>query len=76
MKVEIQGHTDNVGNAAENMKLSQHRADNVVKYLIEKKVNADNLTAKGYGPTKPISDNTSVEGKAKNRRTEFLILDK
>lgn len=76
MKVEIQGHTDNVGNAAENMKLSQHRADNVVKYLIENKVNADNLTAKGYGPTKPISDNTSVEGKAKNRRTEFLIIDK
>ena len=76
MKVEIQGHTDNVGNAAENMKLSQHRADNVVKYLIEKKVNADNLTAKGYGPTKPIADNISVEGKAKNRRTEFLILAK
>jgi len=76
MKVEIQGHTDNVGNAAENMKLSQHRADNVVKYLIEKKVNSENLTAKGYGPTKPIADNTSIEGKAKNRRTEFLIVDK
>lgn len=76
MKVEIQGHTDNVGNATENLKLSQHRADKVVQYLISKGVNKDNIGGKGYGPNKPIAENTTIEGKAKNRRTEFLILDK
>jgi outer membrane protein OmpA-like peptidoglycan-associated protein len=76
MKVEIQGHTDNVGGVADNIKLSQDRANNTMKYLISKGVNTDNITAKGYGPNKPIADNTTVEGKAKNRRTEFMILEK
>lgn len=76
MKVEIQGHTDNVGGAAENIKLSQERANNTMKYLIEKGVSTDNISAKGYGPNKPIADNKTIEGKAKNRRTEFMIVDK
>ncbi|MCD6069333.1 MAG: outer membrane protein/peptidoglycan-associated protein [Bacteroidetes bacterium] len=76
MKVEIQGHTDNVGGAAENIKLSQQRADNTMAYLITKGVNKSMITAKGYGPNKPIADNSTVEGKAKNRRTEFMILEK
>ena len=76
MKVEIQGHTDNVGGAAENTKLSQQRANKTMEYLVSKGVNKDNISAKGYGPTKPIADNKTIEGKAKNRRTEFMILEK
>lgn len=76
MKVEIQGHTDNVGSDADNKTLSQKRADNVMKYLVEKGIAANHLTAKGYGASQPIADNSTVAGKAKNRRTAFLILDK
>lgn len=75
-KVEIQGHTDNVGGDADNIALSQKRADNVKKYLETKGIPAARVTAKGYGAGKPVAGNTTVEGKAKNRRTEFLILDK
>ncbi|MBS1646062.1 MAG: OmpA family protein [Bacteroidetes bacterium] len=76
MKVEIQGHTDNVGNEADNKLLSEKRAANVKKYLETKGIDSKRVTAKGYGSSKPIASNSSVEGKAKNRRTEFLILDK
>jgi outer membrane protein OmpA-like peptidoglycan-associated protein len=75
-KVEIQGHTDNVGHEADNLALSQKRADNVKKYLETKGIAAGRVTAKGYGPHKPIADNGTVEGRALNRRTEFLILEK
>ncbi len=73
-KIEVQGHTDNAGTVEHNMDLSQRRAEAVVKYLIDKGVNADNLTAKGYGPTVPIADNKTKKGKAKNRRVEFHIV--
>ena len=76
MKIEIQGHTDNVGNASENLKLSQHRANKVVTYLVEKGINKENITGRGYGSSKPVAENSSVEGRSKNRRTEFLIVDK
>jgi outer membrane protein OmpA-like peptidoglycan-associated protein/tetratricopeptide (TPR) repeat protein len=76
MKIEIQGHTDNVGNENDNRLLSEKRADNVRKYLETKGIAAGKITAKGYGASKPIADNNTVDGKAKNRRTEFLILDK
>ncbi len=76
MKVEIQGHTDNVGNEADNKLLSDKRANNVKNYLEKKGITAGRVTAKGYGASKPMADNNTVEGKAKNRRTEFLILDK
>jgi len=72
--VEVGGHTDNVGAAIGNRKLAQKRAAAVVKYLVGKGVEKSRLTAKGYGPDKPIADNKTAEGKQKNRRVEFLIL--
>lgn len=75
MKVEIQGHTDNTGNAQENIQLSQKRADKVVQFLQEKGVDKNNLSAKGYGAEKPIANNNIADGRAKNRRTEFLVLE-
>ena len=73
LKVEIQGHTDNAGSAATNMKLSEDRA-NAVKTVLEKDygVPAEQMTAKGYGSTKPVSPNTTVEGRANNRRVELV----
>ncbi len=75
-KIEIQGHTDNVGKEIDNVALSETRADNVKKYLETKGIAANRVTAKGYGASKPIGNNATVDGKAKNRRTEFLILEK
>jgi len=72
--VEISGHTDNVGSANYNKKLSQERANSVVNYLIEKGITKDRLTASGYGFDKPIAPNTTEEGRQKNRRTEFKIV--
>jgi outer membrane protein OmpA-like peptidoglycan-associated protein len=74
--LEIQGHTDNVGAAKANEALSANRAYTVKAYLEEKGVEGKRITAKGFGPNKPIADNTSEDGKAKNRRTEFLIISK
>jgi outer membrane protein OmpA-like peptidoglycan-associated protein len=72
--VEVAGHTDSTGKAAKNRKLSQDRAEAVRLYLIDKSVAAERLTAKGYGPDKPIADNKTKEGRDKNRRVEFIIL--
>ncbi|MGA3020168.1 MAG: OmpA family protein, partial [Bryobacteraceae bacterium] len=68
LKLEVQGHTDNVGNDAYNQTLSETRAKAVVTWLTQHGVAADRLTAKGYGKTKPVADNGSDEGRAKNRR--------
>ncbi len=76
MKVEIRGHTDNVGNPQSNLALSDERSHNVKVYLEGKGVNPHNVSAKGYGSSKPIADNNTVEGKATNRRTEFYIISK
>jgi outer membrane protein OmpA-like peptidoglycan-associated protein/tetratricopeptide (TPR) repeat protein len=75
-KIEIQGHTDNVGKEADNLSLSEKRANNVKIYLSTKGIAKDRITSKGYGSGKPLASNTSVEGRAQNRRTEFLILGK
>ena len=72
--VEVQGHTDNVGNDASNLKLSQARAEAVMKYLVNKGVDPTRLQAKGYGETQPIDSNDTAEGRAKNRRVAFTIL--
>lgn len=73
LKVEIQGHTDNVGKADANLRLSQARAEAVKKVLTsEYGVNAEQLTAKGYGDTKPAGDNKTQEGRANNRRVELV----
>ncbi|MHB8846511.1 MAG: OmpA family protein [Nitrospirota bacterium] len=72
--VQVDGHTDNVGNPESNRKLSQDRADAVVKYLVEKKgVDAKRLSAKGFGDTQPIGDNKTDKGRAKNRRVDFTV---
>ncbi len=71
LKLEVQGHTDNVGNDTYNQTLSEARAKAVVAWLTQHGVAADRLTAKGYGKTKPVADNGSDEGRAKNRRVEI-----
>ena len=72
VKFEIGGHTDGDGEADYNMKLSQDRADAVRTQLIAMGIDGSRLTAKGYGKTKPIADNTTEDGKANNRRVEFV----
>ena len=67
----IEGHTDNVGNKAANMKLSQRRADSIRNYLVDKfGIAPERIKAVGYGPTKPVASNKTKEGKEKNRRIE------
>ena len=73
MKIEIGGHTDNTGIEKENEVLSQNRAKSVNDYLISKGIAAERLSYKGYASTKPIADNKTDEGRAKNRRTEFTV---
>ena len=73
-KLQIDGHTDNVGNAAKNKLLSQKRADAVKRYLASKGVAAARMSAKGWGSTKPIADNTTAEGRDRNRRVEMTII--
>lgn len=75
IRIEAGGHTDNTGDAAANMTLSQQRADAVVARLGELGVANGVLTAKGYGQDKPIADNGTEEGRAQNRRMEFSILN-
>jgi outer membrane protein OmpA-like peptidoglycan-associated protein len=72
VKFEIDGHTDNTGTPQHNKDLSQQRADAVKTQLISLGVDASRLTSKGFGDTKPISDNNTFEGKANNRRVEFV----
>jgi len=74
-KIEIEGHTDNVGTAASNKKLSEQRANAVLNYLVERGVNKKQLKAIGYGLSKPVASNDTPEGQAKNRRVELVIKD-
>ncbi len=76
VKVEIQGHTDNVGNDDANLKLSEQRAKAVYDYVVGKGIPANRLRYKGYGESQPIADNNTATGRAKNRRTVFLIYEK
>jgi len=71
LRVEIQGHTDSRGSIALNMRLSEERAQSVRRYLLGKGVDADQMTAKGYGPGRPIATNDTAEGRARNRRVEL-----
>ena len=75
MVIEIQGHTDNVGEIKSNQKLSENRAKAVYDYLVSNGVDKKQLNYKGYGETQPAFDNTTDEGKQKNRRTEFLVVE-
>ncbi len=76
LRLEIQGHTDNVGHADDNHKLSHERANAVRDWLIAKGIDHKRLVAEGYGDKKPIADNATEEGRAKNRRIEFVIISK
>ncbi|MFM9028284.1 MAG: OmpA family protein [Bacteroidota bacterium] len=69
----IEGHTDNVGDATSNMALSQKRCEAVKQYLISKGITANRLLAAGYGDTRPVSDNKTESGRAKNRRVEMRL---
>ena len=74
LKIEISGHTDNIGTESFNELLSQRRADAVVNYLVDKGVDKNRLVAKGYGQSNPVESNDTEEGRASNRRTEFEII--
>ena len=75
LKVEIGGHTDAVGSEAARQKISEKRAESAKKYLMDKfNISGDRMTIKGYGSQKPIADNKSKEGRAKNRRVEFRVI--
>ena len=73
IKIEIGGHTDNDGKDEYNLELSENRAKSVVGWLVNKGVDANRLSYKGYGEKYPIDENSSAENKAKNRRTEVTI---
>ncbi|MBP7408434.1 MAG: OmpA family protein [Flavobacteriales bacterium] len=76
VKIRIEGHTDNVGSTQENMVLSNDRAFTVMGYLQDKGIPAGRLSFKGLGPTKPLKPNDTPDGRAANRRTEFVIVSR
>ena len=76
VRIEIQGHTDNVGRMEDNMALSNDRAFTVRTYLEAHGIAAARLASKGFGPTNPVADNSTPEGRAENRRTTFIITGK
>jgi OOP family OmpA-OmpF porin len=76
VRLEVQGHTDNTGNAAANQALSEKRAAAVKAYLVDKGIAADRLETKGYGDTAPVADNATAAGRDANRRIEFKVLSR
>jgi OOP family OmpA-OmpF porin len=75
MKLEVAAHTDSTGTPSYNLDLSNRRADAVVQYLGSKGIAADRLIPRGYGETRPVADNATDEGRAKNRRIEFQLIE-
>ena len=74
LKIEIEGHTDNVGSASYNQRLSEDRAKSVYDYFVAHGVNPNHISYRGYGFSRPIADNSTAEGRQKNRRVELKIL--
>ncbi len=74
MEIQLEGHTDNVGNAKANLKLSQDRVEAVKKYLSSKGINKNRITTKAFGGMKPISKDNTEEARALNRRVEMRVL--
>ncbi len=73
LKIEIRGHTDEVGTVEDNLVLSRRRAETVRRYLIDKGIAEQRLTARGFGESRPIASNENPEGRQQNRRTEFVV---
>jgi outer membrane protein OmpA-like peptidoglycan-associated protein len=73
LRIQVSGHTDDVGDDASNQTLSENRAKAVHDYLVQNGITADRLRFKGFGETKPIETNDTPEGRARNRRTEFVV---
>ena len=72
LRLAINGHTDNSGSSAHNLQLSQQRAASVVAALVAAGIAAERLSAEGFGDSRPVADNSTAEGKAKNRRVELV----
>jgi outer membrane protein OmpA-like peptidoglycan-associated protein len=75
LRIGVYGHTDNRGGAAMNMRLSKARAAACVTYIVQKGIARDRLESEGFGYNKPIDTNDTDEGRARNRRTEFKMLN-
>jgi OOP family OmpA-OmpF porin len=74
MRVEVIGHTDNAGSRAGNLSLSQARAEAVKNYVASRGINPDLISVSGEGPDRPVADNRTAEGRARNRRIEFKVI--
>jgi len=72
-RVELEGHTDWIGTERYNQGLSERRAASVKNYLVKKGINLNRITTRGFGETKPIADNKTRDGRAKNRRVEVKV---
>ena len=75
VRIRIEGHTDSKGNDAYNKKLSQSRAESVRNYLVAKGIDTNRLVPAGFGEEQPVATNTTNDGRAENRRVEFVILE-
>ena len=73
MKIQVEGHTNRIGDEDENIKLSLNRASNVRKYLTDRGIKENRIKIKGYGSSMPIVPEDSEENRAKNRRVEFVV---
>ena len=74
MRIQLNGHTDDVGEEADNLQLSKDRARAVYDYLVNRGIRADRLQSEGYGESRPVDTNETPEGRRANRRTEFQVL--
>ena len=75
LHIQINGHTDNIGDEDDNQLLSKNRAKSVTDFLVKAGINKKRLSSKGHGESQPIADNKDETGRSKNRRTSFKIVD-
>ena len=74
MYIRVEGNTDNLGDDEWNQSLSERRAESIVEYLVDRGVNRQRIVARGNGSTRPVASNRTIEGRARNRRTEILFI--